>query len=726
MKKVLCRIAWAILLLFAAVEHTSADSKKDYKEFADATRKRIWAMDMPQFKKHDCPAKYKTESAIILANYRDVEMVRSAKFSWGTLMRQGQSFKLRKLYCNDLHRVLIYINDDVALKRFSEFDYRTTTTGYSNNGWREKGKVVLGVRIVKPDGTIKEISTDDYVSATEGKKDKQERQKLAVPGLEVGDAIDVFIYESDEFAEHNYDPFFFKFKEDYPVLWNRLHCDIDKDFTVLYRSLNGAPKVTESTDKEGNYVLDAEMLNQEKCTPSLWYDETLQTPGILLAAICKVEGELRPDCAKKKGITANPDPKLIQRDVWRLIGIRYPVYKYGDFPELKKLAKQAKKDIPDETKRADYIYDLVYFYHLKYWFNYYRDTRVALQYYTLLKDAGIPAVFGITTDDNEADIDKLTYWLHTRWFVKLRNSEKYYFGYGPVSVVPGEIPSEFQGKKAILSIDEKKPFEDGKYQTITLPVSKASDNRDVADIRVTLNGTEVTIDRTESQSGALKELWQTDLCTPDNLFDSYKQRMKEDKDLATTLGKRATRSREASLEEVRKQQIDDFKKEIKYYQGEDAKELLSYKIVTIGNSPDSAAFVYNMRYTLDGLVKKAGSNIVLSVGKLIGDVQKIEGNDRKRDADINRMCARQTEWNIAVDLPAGYKVSAEGLQKLNTNVQNAAGAFMATAKSEGGKLLLHVVKRYDHKNEPVANWQALLDIVDACYAYTARQVVLKK
>ena len=158
MKKVLCRIAWAILLLFAAVEHTSADSKKDYKEFADATRKRIWAMDMPQFKKHDCPAKYKTESAIILANYRDVEMVRSAKFSWGTLMRQGQSFKLRKLYCNDLHRVLIYINDDVALKRFSEFDYRTTTTGYSNNGWREKGKVVLGVRIVKPDGTIKEIN----------------------------------------------------------------------------------------------------------------------------------------------------------------------------------------------------------------------------------------------------------------------------------------------------------------------------------------------------------------------------------------------------------------------------------------------------------------------------------------------------------------------------------------------------------------------------------------
>ena len=35
--------------------------------------------------------------------------------------------------------------------------------------------------IIKPDGTVNEVSTDEYMTATEGRKDREQRQKLSYP-----------------------------------------------------------------------------------------------------------------------------------------------------------------------------------------------------------------------------------------------------------------------------------------------------------------------------------------------------------------------------------------------------------------------------------------------------------------------------------------------------------------------------------------------------------------
>lgn len=87
--------------------------------------------------------------------------------------------------------MLVQINDKAALKEFSEFDYKAEIR---KKEWRydENYQQVLGVRIIKPDGTVNEVSTDEYMTATEGRKDREQRQKLAVPGLEIGDKIDIF------------------------------------------------------------------------------------------------------------------------------------------------------------------------------------------------------------------------------------------------------------------------------------------------------------------------------------------------------------------------------------------------------------------------------------------------------------------------------------------------------------------------------------------------------
>ena len=42
--------------------------------------------------------------------------------------------------------------------------------------------------------------------------------KLAVPGLEIGDKIDIFFFNYTSLENHNLDPFVFRFRQSHPML----------------------------------------------------------------------------------------------------------------------------------------------------------------------------------------------------------------------------------------------------------------------------------------------------------------------------------------------------------------------------------------------------------------------------------------------------------------------------------------------------------------------------
>ena len=129
---------------------------------------------------------------------------------------------------------------------------------------------------------------------------------------------------------------------------------------------------------------------------------------------------------------------------------------------------------------------------------------------------------------------------------------------------------------------------------------------------------------------------------------------------------------------------------------------------------------------MDGWVKKAGSNLVVSVGKLIGSQAKVEGVTRNRSFDVNRRSPGLLRWDIRVNIPDGYEVSSESLDKLNQSVKNNAGEFTANASVEGRQLQLVVSKRYDKSDYPASQWQELLQMLDAADEFTTRQIVFKK
>lgn len=709
-------MAFGLMLLMALPG--KAFDQKDYKAYAEEMRKTVWAQDgLPEFKNYKCPAKYKNESAVILAAYDELLLDQKSKLKTFAL----NFYTIKQLNYNRLNRQLIYINDEASLKKFSEFDYKTFSKVHNTGIGDDIERNVLGVRVIKPNGTIKEVSTDDYVTVNEGKKDKDKSEKLAVPGLEVGDVLDVFTSEMKQIREENIDPVAISYMNDYPTLSYRIHCSIDPQLTIQYRTLNGAPDFKQSTDEDGNIVLDAIATNLDRTTPDLWYDDATQTPMVLLYIQGRKIPGYVPESVKKKGLQANPDAKLIQKDDWSAWALVDKLYKLG--PIERNIVKEALKTYKDPTAQTDYIYNHYTMMRMA-WPKDYRNMFIP-HLAQMLQKAKIPYECGITTSVGNEPIDQLISFRNTEYFLRLADGRLLTYPRGPVA--PGTVDADLQGRKAIVCTDQKKHMNSDMVENFTIPVSKAEDNRCLSTVKATIDGTLMNIDRTMSLTGTQKEGLNMQLSNgydqvgvfilpTDTKYKTVEDVFKSEK--ADHQKERFQRQREA--------QQDNFKQEIADYADSKPVSVGECKMLSMGNKSINDAFVYETNYTMDGYVKKAGPNLIVSVGKLIGSQLTVEGKDRKRSADIHRSAPITIEHDIYLTIPNGYQVSAESLAQLNTSVSNDCATFKAKAGTEGNQLHLHVTKIYQHQQEPVANWNKLLQVVDAAANYTQKQVMLRR
>lgn len=709
-------------LLLIGTTCVYADKLEKYKAFADTIRKNVWAMDLPQFKNTNIPSKYKNESAVIVASYRDVSVAQKSHLNLLTVI--NLSFKMkRNIISSDLNRVCIHINDQAALKKYSEFDFISYYQRY-RLGWSEKVQHVLGVRVIKPDGTIREVSTDDYVNTAEGKNDKEKGQKLAVPGLAVGDNIDIFTYEEKKLEEHTMEPFIISYQEEYPILWKKVHCTLDKDLTSQYRTLNGAPDFKQSTDEDKNIILDAEVTNVETTNPDLWYHQMEHSPITILNIQGKrLKGEFIPPSSKHKGLHANPKAKDIQDDAFEFYRVATLDY-FGNL-ELRKYCKAAKKQFPNITDRADYIYDLLCFTYAKDRIVDASLRRFAYNLQLRLLQAGIKKTrIGITTLDGCEPIDQLSVYANGVPFLYLKEGERYY-SWCPSINIAGELRADMQGRKAILQPENSKEAKKD-YPVFVLPASKAEDNQSAYTLKTKIeNGTELAINHEHRATGTIREQLGTEILTLKDVYDSYLDRMTDAKPFTEALGKRKAEAEQQTLDKAKEEQQEWLKDLVKSYWDNTPKNIRDCKIVSVGSSKKNRNLTYTANYSMEGMVKKAGRNLIISTGKLLGGMLKVEGQERHRTADIDMISPRQTIWNIEIALPEGYKVSTDALEQLHKNVTNECGSFVSKASTTDGKLLINVVRTYNHKHEPAANWDKLLRIIDVTNEFTNIQTVIK-
>lgn len=97
---------------------------------------------------------------------------------------------------------------------------------------------------------------------------------------------------------------------------------------------------------------------------------------------------------------------------------------------------------------------------------------------------------------------------------------------------------------------------------------------------------------------------QSALVKLEDVDAAYRRLLSIDKEFAEEVGKKYADDLREAFRKGREQEKEDYKWEIDFYHGENAKELLGYQMQCLGNRPDSAAFIYNVRYTMDGYIRK--------------------------------------------------------------------------------------------------------------------------
>ena len=709
-------VAFFLLMMQLVCLSVKADNKADYLKLAQKVRQEVWDNTPVDFKKRAVPEKYKKESAVILSYYKELSTDYHRKattelFISGRLTRQ--------IDCEDMERMLIQINDKKALKDYSEFSFLTKSKKWLG-GYHHTTNTILGIRVLKKDGTVQVVDFDDYVDVKEGKKGKELSQKIAVPGLEIGDCIDVFSLDQIDTQEQQLDPFVFFLRQSEPVLYSRIHCVLDQSLATVYRSMNGAPEFKQTTDKDKNAVLDLTMDQPVDAEPSVWYNATVQSPYIMMFITpTKTKTVIVEKAMRQKGVRANPDVAPILQDDWKLMKTYVskngysPIGLSGKYTRVFKALKKA--DLSAEEK-ADRIASLEY-----------TCAGTSQESFNVvpnyLRKLGVELEMGITTPLGALPVDQLINYNSTTWFFRLKGTDLYYFP-GVYPKVASEIPFIYQGRKAYMQ-DAEAPFE--------IPVSKASDNRSVVSVKASLDGTKINISRRVVYSGEQKMFGQSvcspevSLYGPDHLEAYWRYLKYDDSDPYCVFPKKnASNIKAAFAEYKQKEQADQFKEEVTGYHESDPVKVSGYGVDCVGIRKDSADLVYHVDYEMEGLVKRAGSSMMLAVGKLIGEQMKLEGNDRIRKDRIWRKMAFADEWNIEVALPKGYQASAESLKKLNTTVSNDCGEFAVKASAGAGKIIVHVSKSFLHREEPVANWDKVLKLVDACSAFNEKQVVITK
>lgn len=709
------RVVFSILLVQLLTLSVNADEKADYLKLAQKVRQEVWSSTPADFQKRTVPDRYKNASAVILSYYRELSTDYYRKATADLVLNLRLT---RQIDCTDMERMLIQINDKKALKDYSEFTFKTKSRKWTW-GYHHKTQTVLGIRVIKKNGNVQEVSLDDYVDVKEGKNDKDLSQKIAVPGLEVGDCIDVFSLDQIDTQEQQLDPFYFVLRQDEPVLYTKVHCVLDQSLATVYRTMNGAPDFTQTTDKDKNAVLDMVMDKPIDAESSIWYNSLEQSPFIeMYITPTKTKVAVVEKAMRQKGVRGNPDVTPILQDDWKLL--KSYVSKGGYSPAglpstYKSVFKSAKKEGMSAEEKADRIYSFEYVSRGA-------SQRVFNTVANYLRKLGVEIEMGITTPFGALPVDKLINYNSTSWFFRLKGTDVYYFP-GTYPKVASEIPYIYQGRKAYMQDSEEQ---------ITIPVSQAEDNKSVNDMVVKLDGTKLDISRKVTYSGEQKMYGQS-LVSPDNtLFGSsqleaYWRYLKyDDKDPYSCYTKKESAELKGAFNEYRKNAIDPFKAEISSYHDGDPVQVGGYGVDCVGIRRDSSNFVYHVDYVMDGMVKRAGNNYLLSVGKLIGSSLKLEGKDRERIDDVWRKMAFVDEWNIEIPLPQGYKVSAEALKKIETSVANECGEFTVKATAGNESVKVYVRKCFAHRVEPVSNWSKLLALVDACSAFTDKQMVIAK
>lgn len=730
------KISISVLLLFFLF---SIDAFADDRQaHAKTVREMVWAWDKPEFKQYELPAGYENESAVILARHQHIEATSKNRFRMNALLFGDIN---RELFYTNIDRRMVRINDLSALTEFSELSFREEAK-ISGHMRSNKLRTIVGARVIKPDGSVVEVAIDEEaVAMTEGRKEKETLKKVAIPGLQVGDILDYFVCDEMELETYNVPPEIFTFFGQYPVLKYSIHCEFGNKLTVEYRSVNGAPEMKLTADADNNYILDAEAENIMK-VPALdetrWISPYRSLPMIRMYVLNNSSKLIyKSPNARASGVYEN-----LPYDEYLTDSKTFLAAQEKQMFWMKETDKKVKKTVSayidkhpsmSDEELAVLLYDALRFHWPNDYANYPRF-KFIVRLQQLFKEHNIShkllfvtSRFGPGKDAVVSDDDIFNGLL-------ANDNQLFFFinGYR----YAGEIPPAYQGEAAstvevVKYAMNKKYGIEGSVGQYEIAESKSGDNLLTSRIEVSFpvdNPLQLNVKRNLKCTGNMKEDYWSLV-----LYEDWDKEMREKLGIGQTLMEELQENKStrkhideyvSALENRRKNQKENVELELTAYHGQKPDKITDYSLSAIGTTANRPALDYTVSYRIDGLVKNAGNNLILEIGRLIGQQWEPSELDEKRNIEAYLPTAIRLNYEIEIEIPEGYTV--EGLDALPSVYSNDYGGFHSGYKLEGNKLFVSVNKIYEKSSVPVDKWGEMLLIAKKTNDFQAKTIILKK
>jgi hypothetical protein len=742
MKKILFL---TILLLSTYLISFGQKKSNKQKEAEEALRQEIWSWDDPAFKATEIPEKWKNESAVILAKANKYEYKETKKGSVYIPIFFSTS---NEFYEKVAIRRRIKLLDKAAVNTYSEFSFLNED---NKRYWKSESTVALGIRVIKPNGTVKDVALEEaVVQEIKTKYAKAEIKKVAVPDLEVGDIIDYFsavVNPINGGISYLFDPIFYLLQEEYAIAYQNLEIGIMKNCGVMLSSVNGAPQLKETPTEEGTIYSLIEK-DTEKMQTSRWVYPLRVLPLIKFRADYSEDNDSNPDFKKVEKLSEKSTRVIAYNK------LHTPTQRYmtkGGYQ--KRFMEKGYYDSVFYKYRNPtyYLGGLYYGNSLEYALINMHKPRVYLSKFSIpsMKDyfADVnPIVARLNFDINEyrldidydillfaprqvSSLDKALFGDEFEYAFRINQPEESYIFATNNNANFKEIPTHYEGVEAYIVKGSLKFDEVKLLGKIKIPVSSHQDNATTQNIDLKIEDEKVVMTRQTTAKGANRHGYNPSVLTWYDFVYEERERKKV-QPLEETVKKKEKEEVLAKIvaekEKENKEREDALKKS---FEGEypDFKllSLDNFKLEQMGMHHTQPELIFSETYTLEGLVKKVGNNYTIDAGKLIGaqvDLDEKEIKERKYDVYFDY--ARSFNENITINVPDGYEV--QGLDKFSYNVENETGGFVSTAKLEGNKVIITTSKYYKNNFEPAANWSKIVDFVEAAFQFTQQKLLLKK
>jgi hypothetical protein len=740
------KVVIALISLFGmASSLAQAKEEKAYRKESEEIRQSVWAWNDPKFKVRDIPQKYAKASKVIIAYH--VEFEGDAKKYINRQFKESFS---------EIVRQVIKLNDRSAVDEFSELSFtmlEKTVYGYS----KESSKTFVGVRVIKPDGKVQEIDADEIVLTK--KETDEKKARLAIPDLQPGDILDFFIattsITSNTFNRHNYTIFF---AGEAPIINYSLHGQVGGKYAIQYMECNQAPPLRTSKNEEGDIIFDVTKTDIPQYESQLWVIKERQLPFIRIKIFVEQKAKSYSPVSGKAGsihkltnsneVTHAMAKIFSSKNVWQIIDKGFYKTVVSDTKKIAEKSGHRYEDMSVEEK-AELLFYVYRFYNLL----------------SFDVDEILPTIsMGMNKFDGESSDLYSVFWYADLNSVVIFGDDRLGFRmnevmntgelFSAVAIsnnlffinsiydIPFTVPLQIEGAsntnkvtfektgRLTMVTDDAKLFK-MEPSLLNLPVTTSNQNAHIEKLVLSVSPDKILLEtkRTAILKGYHKNDVQKNLLLYEDLYEYERVALKQEKSLIQELERDKTSKKlvpeiKNAFAEARKKHADAVVKEAEEWFEQEVTDLKDFKIISPGIRHTSPDFIYSSSFNLNGLIKKAGNNIIVEIGKIQGKPLTVKEEQRNRTLDVYMPFARSIEYEIELEIPEDY--TAEGVDALNTKVENETGYFITEATSNGKTVSIKIKKHYLHNFEPAANFSKLMAFMDASSNWTNAKLLLKK